>query len=118
MPANAPVPMQQRRKLLLHIATALSACHSLGLVHRDLKPANILMLDNCPYIADMGLARTLHVPLRQLTHQVSAQKAIASSALIQAQGPVPIAAGAFLQIRTHTATHRCKHCGIELLKCS
>lgn len=55
--AQRAVPVPEAVALCRDMLTALSACHSTGLIHRDIKPANVLF-DNTGHacIADFGLA--------------------------------------------------------------
>ncbi len=47
-----------RLRVLLDVASGLTAIHDAGLVHRDIKPANIVIRDNGQaVIVDLGLAR-------------------------------------------------------------
>ncbi|CEM14814.1 unnamed protein product [Vitrella brassicaformis CCMP3155] len=48
--------------------------HCKGLIHRDLKPQNILMTNNwIVKIADFGLARTVKIPNKLMSHKVATQ---------------------------------------------
>lgn len=53
------IPMQEKLRLLLDIATGLSDLHAAGIVHADIKPENILLSDDDPprtRLADFGLS--------------------------------------------------------------
>ncbi len=54
---NGPMPLQEVKSTLLHLAAALDKVHDHGLIHRDIKPANILFdEDGRLYLADFGIA--------------------------------------------------------------
>lgn len=55
-----PMPYYQAARLLLPIASALSAAHHSNLIHRDVKPANILLTHTGqPMLSDFGIAKIL-----------------------------------------------------------
>ena len=63
-PGDLPVGDRQRAKYLLALCDGLKALHAKGVVHRDLKPANILFRKTGePVIVDLGLAKSVDVPL-------------------------------------------------------
>ena len=63
-PGELPIGDGPRAKYLLAICDGLKALHAKGIVHRDLKPANILFRKTGePVIVDLGLAKSVEVPL-------------------------------------------------------
>lgn len=53
------IPMQEKLRLLLDIATGLRDLHAAGIVHADIKPENVLLSDDDPphtRLADFGLS--------------------------------------------------------------
>lgn len=44
------------RKYYISVLDGVEAIHAAGIVHRDLKPANVLLNEEVPKIADLGLA--------------------------------------------------------------
>ena len=63
-PGDLPTGDRQRAKYLLALCDGLKALHAKGVVHRDLKPANILFRKTGePVIVDLGLAKSVDVPL-------------------------------------------------------
>lgn len=58
-----PMSLQSTLSVMLQIAGALGAAHSLGIIHRDLKPANIMLQGEDPKyeakILDFGMAKLL-----------------------------------------------------------
>jgi len=62
--AMGRLTLEETCRIILLIAQALQACHSLAIVHRDLKPGNIMLERRddgawWPYLLDFGLARNL-----------------------------------------------------------
>ena len=63
-PGDLPTGDRARAKYLLALCEGLKALHAKGVVHRDLKPANILFRKiGEPVIVDLGLAKSVDVPL-------------------------------------------------------
>ena len=63
-----------RRRYLKEMLEALAFIHSQGVLHRDIKPENILLTHNRQIkLADFGLSRFYHVPLRQYTMNVASR---------------------------------------------
>ena len=63
-PGELPAGDRPRAKYLLALCEGLKALHAKGIVHRDLKPANILFRKTGePVIVDLGLAKSVDVPL-------------------------------------------------------
>ncbi len=55
---SGPMPIKEAVSIAMHVAVALEAAHSRGLVHRDVKPDNILFMeDGTPKLADLGVAK-------------------------------------------------------------
>ena len=63
-PGELPTGDGARAKFLLALCAGLKTLHARGIVHRDIKPANILFRkDGAPVIIDLGLAKSVDVPL-------------------------------------------------------
>ena len=56
---------------MYQLILGMNYCHSRRVLHRDLKPQNLLIdKEGVLKIADLGLARTFTIPIRQYTHEV------------------------------------------------
>ena len=57
---EVPLPVAEKVRILIAVASALDFAHGTGVVHRDIKPANIRILDNgVVKIMDFGIAKSL-----------------------------------------------------------
>jgi ribosomal protein S28E/S33 len=57
---EVPLPVAEKVRILIAVATALDFAHGMGIVHRDIKPSNIRILDNgVVKIMDFGIAKSL-----------------------------------------------------------
>jgi DNA-binding SARP family transcriptional activator/tRNA A-37 threonylcarbamoyl transferase component Bud32 len=56
-----PLPLEDARRILLGVASALQAAHARGILHRDLNPSNILLEEDTGqvFLTDFGLALLL-----------------------------------------------------------
>lgn len=59
--SDEPLPLEDSRRILLGVASALHAAHSRGILHRDLNPSNILLEEETGqvFLTDFGLALLL-----------------------------------------------------------
>ncbi|HEX2513508.1 MAG TPA: protein kinase, partial [Chloroflexota bacterium] len=53
---EGPLPLREALVIVLEVARALEAAHTLGIVHRDLKPQNIILTDGQVKVLDFGSA--------------------------------------------------------------
>ena len=55
-----PMPVSEKVRILIAVASGLEYAHGAGIVHRDIKPSNIRILDNgAVKIMDFGIAKAL-----------------------------------------------------------
>jgi len=100
----AALPLDERLELLIKIAVAVAAAHSVGVIHKDLKPGNIFMRQDAdgrwhPVLADFGIgeidhSRTLkgrNITVGSLT--ISLPKSSSSSGSPMYQPPEAISGG-------------------------
>lgn len=59
--SDDPLPLEDARRILLGVASALQAAHARGILHRDLNPSNILLEEETGqvFLTDFGLALLL-----------------------------------------------------------
>jgi DNA-binding winged helix-turn-helix (wHTH) protein/serine/threonine protein kinase len=57
------IPIETRLRVVIDVAEAMAAAHSVGVLHKDLKPANLLISETKVRIADFG-SSTLTEPAR------------------------------------------------------
>src|SRR5204862_27305 len=55
-----PLPLPEKVRILIAVASALDFAHAAGVIHRDIKPANIRILESgVVKIMDFGIAKSL-----------------------------------------------------------
>jgi serine/threonine-protein kinase len=83
----ARIPLRDRLEIVVRIADAVAAAHSVGVLHKDIKPANILVDrlpdgDIRPRISDFGIGfifKTIELERRGLTHKSLAETTLSRS---------------------------------------
>jgi hypothetical protein len=57
---QAPLPLAEKVRILIVVASAIDFAHAAGVIHRDIKPANIRILESgVVKIMDFGIAKSL-----------------------------------------------------------
>jgi CheY-like chemotaxis protein len=65
---EGPLPVEEKVRILISVASALECAHAAGIVHRDVKPPNIRILDTGTVkIMDFGIAKSLDSSTSSLT---------------------------------------------------
>lgn len=66
------VPPEKVRKLMYELVVGVDYLHRNRILHRDLKPENVLVskTGEHPKLADFGLSRTVHMPLRPYSREI------------------------------------------------
>ncbi|HHU37725.1 MAG TPA: serine/threonine protein kinase [Propionibacterium sp.] len=68
--AAGPLPVEDARRFLGQLASALAVAHEAGIIHRDIKPTNILVNGDQAQLMDFGIARSIDAESRTLTGNV------------------------------------------------
>jgi serine/threonine protein kinase/tetratricopeptide (TPR) repeat protein len=53
------LPLDDARRIVLQVLSALEYAHGHGVIHRDIKPENILLEDDQAVVTDLGIARAM-----------------------------------------------------------
>jgi serine/threonine protein kinase len=68
---KSTIPMELVKSMMKDLLDSLWYCHKNAVFHRDLKPNNLLIdEDGSIKLADFGLARAFHMPMKDYTHEV------------------------------------------------
>ncbi|VDM64706.1 unnamed protein product [Angiostrongylus costaricensis] len=71
VPKNDFVPRETVQRFAFQICQAMCFVHQRRIIHRDLKPQNLLVDEKGTIkVADLGLSRSIAIPIRMYTHAV------------------------------------------------